>query len=107
MPGLLYLLALIPLVLSQVEDDDLPVGLGDDGGDCIDKYSNCDVISVNNWCNEKHYRGKCCRSCKEYEESKDPDCHDVGTGCVLYKRVKCSSRNNYRDGCKKTCGLCT
>ena len=100
MPGLLYLLALVPLVLSQAGPDA-------DDGDCIDKYSNCDVISVNNWCNEKHYRGKCCRSCKEYEESKDPDCHDEGPGCVLYKRVKCASHNNYRDECKKTCGLCT
>ena len=86
MTALVYLLALIPLVLSQVEptrdppvDDDLPVeptrggpdGGGDDGGDCTDEYSNCDIISVNNWCDEEHYKGKCCRSCKEYEESKD------------------------------------
>ena len=62
MTGLLYLLALIPLVLSQVEptrdppvDDELPVeptrgGPGpDDGGDCVDEYSNLieTIIFVN------------------------------------------------------------
>ena len=119
MTGLLYLLALIPLVLSQVEptrdppvDDELPVeptrgGPGpDDGGDCVDEYSNCGIIAVNNWCDEEHYKGKCCSSCKKYEEEKDPECHDVQKGCVYYKKDMCSKDGGYADECKKTCGGC-
>merc|ERR1719318_1791470 len=100
-PLYLCLLALLPHVLGQLPveptrpgpDDDyeeeMPTESPDNGGDCTDEYSNCGVIAENNWCEEKHYVGKCCASCKAAEEAKDPDCHDVTQGCVYYKDDMC------------------
>merc|ERR1719500_521173 len=121
-PLLLCLLATLPIGQGQdgpdgPDDQDGPDGPDDyeeespddggddDGGDCTDVFSNCGTIAENNWCEEKHYVGKCCASCKAAEEAKDPDCHDTASGCVYYKDDMCKPDRS-PDECKKTCGKC-
>ena len=112
MTGLLYLLALIPLVLSQLPVEPTrggPEPSPDDGpgGDCSNNWTDdyCETVAVNNWCGTKEYGENCCGSCKRYEDTKDPECHDVAQGCVYYKEDMCKP-DYYPDECKKTCDKC-
>ena len=73
--------------------------------ECVDVWADdCPEIAENNWCHLPSYKGKCCKSCKTYEENKG-DCFDEEEGCVKYNEDNYMCKN-YRDKCKKTCKMC-
>ena len=64
----------------------------------------CDVIAENNYCDDENFIGKCCKSCRKFDEEKDPYCYDQMKGCKHYKSLYGSSA--FQSVCAKTCKFC-
>ena len=65
---------------------------------------DCPEIAENNWCHEPNYEGKCCKTCKLYEENKT-ECFDEEKGCSYHNKDNFMCEN-YGEKCKKTCKKC-
>ena len=77
----------------------------DEPEECEDVWpDDCAMIAENNYCHEPSYEGKCCKSCKVYEETKG-DCFDAEKGCAFHNTDNYMCEN-YGDKCKKTCKKC-
>ena len=64
----------------------------------------CDTIAENNYCDDENFIGKCCKSCKKFDDEKDPYCYDQMKGCKHYKDLYCNSL--FKSVCAKTCKFC-